>query len=125
MDYQVGKKQLSGIVNELAERYRKVEVANALDALKDTGFYWATRAGVTISIEDVVAPPNKAEIMDSYERRADKVQREYDRGLITDEERRQELIEIWTHATADVETDMVNAFPATNGVDDGQLRRPR
>ncbi|WP_433499596.1 DNA-directed RNA polymerase subunit beta' [Sphaerimonospora sp. CA-214678] len=116
VDYQVGKKQLSGIVNELAERYRKVEVANALDALKDTGFYWATRAGVTISIEDVVAPPNKAEIMDSYERRADKVQREYDRGLITDEERRQELIEIWTHATADVETDMVNAFPATNPV---------
>ncbi|GIH69620.1 DNA-directed RNA polymerase subunit beta' [Sphaerimonospora thailandensis] len=116
VNYQVGKKQLSGIVNELAERYRKVEVANALDALKDTGFYWATRAGVTISIEDVVAPPNKAEIMDSYERRADKVQREYDRGLITDEERRQELIEIWTHATADVETDMVNAFPDTNPV---------
>ena len=41
--------------------------------------------------------------MESYERRADKVQREYERGLITDEERRQELIEIWTHATADVE----------------------
>ena len=45
--------------------------------------------------------------MENYERRADKVQREYERGLITDEERRQELIEIWTHATADVETDMV------------------
>lgn len=116
VNYQVGKKQLSAIVNELAERYPKVEVANALDSLKDAGFYWATRAGVTISIEDVVAPPNKAEIMESYERRADKVQREYDRGLITDEERRQELIEIWTHATADVETDMVNAFPATNPV---------
>ncbi|MEV7803682.1 DNA-directed RNA polymerase subunit beta' [Microbispora sp. NPDC088329] len=116
VNYQVGKKQLSAIVNELAERYPKVEVANALDSLKDAGFYWATRAGVTISIEDVVAPPNKAAIMESYEKRADKVQREYDRGLITDEERRQELIEIWTHATADVETDMVNAFPATNPV---------
>ncbi|MBO4271739.1 DNA-directed RNA polymerase subunit beta' [Microbispora triticiradicis] len=116
VNYQVGKKQLSAIVNELAERYPKVDVANALDALKDAGFHWATRAGVTISIEDVVAPPNKAAIMESYERRADKVQREYDRGLITDEERRQELIEIWTHATADVETDMVNAFPATNPV---------
>ncbi|GGO06246.1 DNA-directed RNA polymerase subunit beta' [Microbispora rosea subsp. aerata] len=116
VNYQVGKKQLSGIVNELAERYPKVEVANALDALKDTGFYWATRAGVTISIEDVVAPPNKAAIMEAYEKRADKVQREYDRGLITDEERRQELIEIWTHATADVEADMVKAFPATNPV---------
>jgi DNA-directed RNA polymerase subunit beta' len=116
VNYEVGKKQLSTIVNELAERYPKVEVAAALDALKDAGFHWATRAGVTIAIEDVVAPPNKAEILDTYERRADKVQREYDRGLITDDERRQELIEIWTHATADVAQDMEAAFPETNPV---------
>jgi DNA-directed RNA polymerase subunit beta' len=116
VNYEVAKKQLSTIVNELAESYPKVEVAAALDALKDAGFHWATRAGVTIAIEDVVAPPNKAEILDTYEKRADKVQREYDRGLITDDERRQELIEIWTHATADVAQDMENAFPETNPV---------
>jgi DNA-directed RNA polymerase subunit beta' len=116
VNFEVGKKQLSTIVNELAERYPKVEVAAALDALKDAGFHWATRSGVTISIEDVAAPPNKREILDTYEKRADKVQREYERGLITDDERRQELIEIWTHATADVAQDMENAFPATNPV---------
>ena len=116
VNYEVSKKQLSTIVNELAESYPKVEVAAALDALKDAGFHWATRAGVTIAIEDVVAPPNKAAILDTYEKRADKVQREYDRGLITDDERRQELIEIWTHATADVAQDMENAFPETNPV---------
>jgi DNA-directed RNA polymerase subunit beta' len=116
VNYEVGKKQLSTIVNELAEGYPKVEVAAALDALKDAGFHWATRSGVTIAIDDVVAPPNKATILDNYERRADKVQREYDRGLITDDERRQELIEIWTHATADVAQDMENAFPETNPV---------
>ncbi len=60
VNYEVGKKQLSAIVNELAETYPKVEVAAALDNLKDAGFHWATRAGVTIAIEDVVAPPNKA-----------------------------------------------------------------
>jgi DNA-directed RNA polymerase subunit beta' len=112
----VGKKQLSVIVNSLAETYPKVQVAAALDNLKDAGFHWATRSGVTIGIEDVVAPPNKAAILDGYERRADKVQREYERGLITDDERRQELIEIWTHATAEVAQDMENAFPATNPV---------
>ncbi len=112
----MGKKQLSTIVNELAETYPKVEVAAALDALKDAGFHWATRAGVTIAIEDVIAPPNKAEILDAYEKRADKVQREYERGLITDDERRQELIEIWTHATSDVAKDMEAAFPETNSV---------
>jgi DNA-directed RNA polymerase subunit beta' len=116
VNYEVSKKQLSAIVNELAENYPKVEVAAALDNLKDAGFHWATRAGVTIAIEDVVAPPNKAQILESYEKRADKVQREYERGLITDEERRQELIEIWTHATADVAKDMEAAFPATNSV---------
>jgi DNA-directed RNA polymerase subunit beta' len=116
VNYEVGKKQLSAIVNELAETYPKVQVADALDALKDAGFHWATRAGVTIAIEDVVAPPNKQTILESYEKRADKVQREYERGLITDEERRQELIEIWTHATADVAKDMEAAFPETNSV---------
>src|SRR6266571_4030073 len=116
VNYEVGKKQLSVIVNELAEKYPKVEVAAALDKLKDAGFHWATRAGVTIAIEDVVAPPNKAAILDTYEKRAEKVQREYERGLITDDERRQELIEIWTHATADVAQDMEAAFPETNPV---------
>ena len=116
VNYLVDRKALTVIVNSLAETYPKVEVAAALDALKDAGFHWATRAGVTIAIEDVVAPPNKAAILENYERRADKVQREYERGLITDEERRQELIEIWTHATADVAQDMEAAFPDTNSV---------
>src|SRR5580658_8653188 len=116
VNYEVGKRQLTVIVNSLAETYPKVAVATALDNLKDAGFHWATRAGVTIAIEDVVAPPNKAAILENYERRADKVQREYERGLITDDERRQELIEIWTHATADVAQDMEAAFPETNSV---------
>jgi DNA-directed RNA polymerase subunit beta' len=116
VNHEVGRKQLTTIVNELAETYPKVEVATALDALKDAGFHWATRAGVTIAIEDVIAPPHKAEILETYEKRADKVQREYDRGLITDDERRQELIEIWTHATTDVAQDMEAAFPETNSV---------
>jgi DNA-directed RNA polymerase subunit beta' len=116
VNYEVAKKQLSTIVNELAETYPKVEVAAALDALKDVGFYWATRSGVTIAIEDVVAPPNKPQILENYERRAEKVQLDYERGLITDDERRQDLIEIWTHATTDVAQDMEAAFPETNPV---------
>ena len=126
VNYEVGKRQLTVIVNSLAETYPKVEVAAALDNLKDAGFHWATRAGVTIAIEDVVAPPNKAAILENYERRADKVQREYERGLITDDERRQELIEIWTHATADVAQGHGGGLPRDQlGLDDGQLRRPR
>ena len=113
---EIGKKQLGVIVNDLAERYTKVEVAHALDALKDTGFYWATRSGVTISIEDVVTPSEKPEIMAKFEGQAAKVQQQYERGLITDEERRQELIEIWNTATIDVAKAMEATFEKTNPI---------
>ena len=99
VDAEVGKKQLGSIVNDLAERYSKVEVANSLDALKDLGFRWATRSGVTVSIDDFSTPPSKPEIMARYEAQAEKVQKQFERGLITSSERRQELIEIWTGPT--------------------------
>jgi DNA-directed RNA polymerase subunit beta' len=116
VNHQVGKKELGVIVNDLAERYSKVDVANALDALKDTGFHWGTRSGVTVSIEDVVTPPRKQEILGAYETQAAKVQTQFDRGLITEDERRQELIEIWTQATAEVSAEMEKGFDEDNPI---------
>ena len=112
----VDKKALADIVNTLAERYEKVEVAASLDALKSAGFHWATRSGVTIAIGDVATPKNKQEILDRYEALAAKVQDQYDNGLITNPERRQELIEIWTRATNEVDAEMRKAFPKYNTV---------
>jgi len=116
VDHDVTKKALGAIVDKLAEFYPKVTVAQTLDALKSLGFHWATRAGVTIGIEDVVTPPRKREILDGYETQADKVQSQYEKGLITDDERRQELIEIWTKATAEVGKAMEDNFPRLNPV---------
>jgi len=116
VDYEVGKKQLGVIVNDLAERYTKVGVAASLDALKDTGFYWATRSGVTVSIEDVVTPSRKGEILESFEEQAKKVQKQFERGLITDDERRQELIEIWTQASNKVAEEMEQSFDKDNPI---------
>jgi DNA-directed RNA polymerase subunit beta' len=116
VDLDVTKKQLGAIVDKLAEFYPKVTVAQTLDALKSLGFHWATRAGATIGIEDVVTPPRKKEILESYETQADKVQSQYEKGLITDDERRQELIEIWTKATAEVGKEMEENFPRVNPV---------
>src|ERR671932_2518702 len=98
VNYQVPKKELGAIVNDLAERYPKVQVAATLDALKAAGFRWATRSGITIAIDDVVTPPVKQQILDRHEDEARKIQREYARGQIPDSERRGELIEIWTRA---------------------------
>ncbi len=116
VDFQVDKKALGALVNQLADRYPKIEVARTLDALKELGFHWATRSGVTISIEDVVTPPQKAELLAAAEERAAKVQSQYERGLITDSERRQELIEIWTRATDEVARAMQDNFPRENPV---------
>ncbi|GAA4961435.1 DNA-directed RNA polymerase subunit beta' [Kineococcus glutinatus] len=112
----VDKKRLSAIVNDLAERYPKVQVAATLDALKEAGFHWATRSGTTVSIADVVSPPNKQEILERFEAKAEKVQQQYERGLITDDERRQELIEIWTQATNEVAKDLEAAMPTHNTI---------
>ncbi|CAJ59738.1 MULTISPECIES: DNA-directed RNA polymerase subunit beta' [Frankia] len=113
---QLNKKAQAAIVNDLAERYPKIQVAATLDALKSAGFYWATRSGVTVAIEDVVAPPNKAEILDDYEQRADRVQKQFDRGFLSDEERRSELVQIWTEATNKIAEAMEKNFPQTNPV---------
>ncbi|MCK9924492.1 DNA-directed RNA polymerase subunit beta' [Frankia sp. AgPm24] len=113
---QLNKKAQAAIVNDLAERYPKIQVAATLDALKSAGFYWATRSGVTVAIEDVVAPPNKAEILDDYEQRADRVQKQFDRGFLSDEERRSELVQIWTEATNRIAEAMEANFPKTNPV---------
>ena len=126
MNYEVGKKALGAIVNDLAERYTKVEVAASLDALKDAGFHWATRSGVTVSIDDVTTPGNKAEILEDYEEQAEKVQKQFERGLVTDEERRQELIEIWTQASNEVAKAMEENFDKTQpDLHDGRLGRLR
>src|SRR5674476_519958 len=116
VDEKVDKKRLSLIVNDLAERYTKAQVAASLDALKETGFSWATRSGATVAISDVVTPPRKIEILEGYEAKAAKVQTQYERGLITDDERRQELIEIWTQATNEVAKEMEAHLPRTNPI---------
>ncbi|MCL2668660.1 MAG: DNA-directed RNA polymerase subunit beta', partial [Micrococcales bacterium] len=93
-----------------------VEVAASLDALKEAGFRWSTRSGVTIAISDVATPSAKAGILEKHEAEAAKVQDQYDMGLITNDERRQNLIEIWTRATDAVAKEMQDNFPARNAL---------
>jgi len=114
VNYEVRKGQLSAIVNDLAERFPKVQLAATLDALKEAGFHWATWSGVTIGIEDVVQPPRKREILERYEKEAERIDKQYQRGLMTAEERRGELIEIWTKATNEVAKELETSLPEGN-----------
>ncbi|MDR2895483.1 MAG: DNA-directed RNA polymerase subunit beta' [Propionibacteriaceae bacterium] len=112
----VGKRQSGRIVNDLAERYSKNIVAETLDNLKDIGFKWATRSGVTVSIADMQTPASKPAILEGYEAKAAKIDKLYDRGAVTEDERRQELIQIWTDATAELTVAMEKNFSKENPI---------
>ncbi len=110
------KGDVGRLVDEVVHRYDRARVEQVLDDLKNLGFHYATRAGVTIGIEDVTTPDSKAKILDEHEKRAQKVETQYRKGIITDDERRQELIEIWTQATDEVKDAMEAQFTPTNPI---------
>ena len=85
----------------------------SLRILKALGYEWSTRAGLTISISDVTTPPAKAGLLEKFEGEATKVENQYDRGIITDDERRQQEIEIWTDATNQVTRAMQDLMSST------------
>ncbi len=116
IDYHVGKKQLGNIVNTLAESYPKTVVTAVLDSMKDLGYRWGTRSGVTVSIGDVQTPVDKPQIMASYDGKAAKIDKLYERGAVTEDERRQELIQIWTDATSELTDAMEKNFSKTNPI---------
>ncbi|HEX4865014.1 MAG TPA: DNA-directed RNA polymerase subunit beta', partial [Acidimicrobiales bacterium] len=100
----VGKKahSIGGIVQDLADNYHLVEVAESLDQIKDLCFRYAARSGLTISIDDVKTPESKSEIISKFEAEAQKAETQFKRGIITDDERRQKEIEIWTTANSEI-----------------------
>ncbi len=104
VDELIGKNAtpIGTIVEEISGNFSRQEVAEALDAIKNLGFKYATRSGLTISIDDVVTTSDKAEILNKYELQAEKVETNYRRGVIVDDERRQQQIEIWTNANKEV-----------------------
>ncbi|HKN39635.1 MAG TPA: DNA-directed RNA polymerase subunit beta', partial [Acidimicrobiia bacterium] len=111
-DTVVKKRDMTTIVDDLVRFYPKAIVAQSLDHLKDLGFHFSTRSGLTISIDDVRTPPDKASILDGFEREAEKVETQFRKGVITDDERRQKEIEIWTEATDKVREAMQRSMAA-------------
>ena len=113
---QMHKKVQASIINDLAERYPMIVVAQTVDKLKDAGFHWATRSGVTVSMADVLVPPNKAEILDGYEEKADVIEKKYQRGGLTREERTDALVTIWKDATEEVGNALREHYPSDNPI---------
>ena len=113
---QAPKKRLSKIVDDIATRYPTAQVAATLDALKDMGFTRAPWSGVSFAFSDVIQPPERDEYIEKYEAEADKVNENYEIGMLTEEERRQELIDLWTKCTSEVSEAVEEHFDSKNNL---------
>lgn len=108
---------LGDVINDLAVKYPMISVAQTLDKMKDAGFYWATRSGVTITMHDVLVLPNKTEILESYEAEAERIERKYwEQGALTERERYERLVELWKDATDKVGSSVEELYPDDNPI---------
>jgi DNA-directed RNA polymerase subunit beta' len=98
----LSKKEMDTFISSLADRYGAHVIAGVLDKIKALGFHYATKAGITVSKNDIVIPQAKEEILAGYEERVANVEQLYERGLITEEERHEQIVNLWTEATEDV-----------------------
>ena len=108
----INKRVMTELVDVLARAYPKSVVAESLDKMKGLCFRYAAQSGLTISVDDIKTPIDKKSILDRHEKEADKVEQQFRRGVITDGERRQKEVEIWSEATTEVENSMKIALKA-------------
>jgi DNA-directed RNA polymerase subunit beta' len=112
----LSKRELDGFIGELVERYGPNTIAAALDIIKSLTFRFATRAGITISKNDIVVPDEKEEILARFEAEVATVEKEYERGLMTEEERHERIVAIWTEATNEVGDKMMDNLSKVNPI---------
>ena len=110
------KRDTTELVDQLVQSYGATTISQVLDAFKDLGFEFATKAGITISKNDVVIPPSKGEIVKSYEEKVAELTSQYDMGLITQEERHEAVVEQWNACTEEVAEAMVKNLDVLNPI---------
>jgi DNA-directed RNA polymerase subunit beta' len=110
------KRDTTRLIDMLVQTYGATTISLVLDAFKDLGFKYATQAGITISKNDVVVPPEKQEIIDGYDKLVGEISDQYDMGLITQEERHEAVVEKWNAATDEVAEAMVANLETLNPI---------
>lgn len=113
---EINKKEIARIVEDFCDHFDLNKLRDTLDKIKTLGFNYATKAGLTMAVEDITIPPNKWEILNAPEEAVEKIELQYRKGLITKEERHQRVVDIWTKATEDVTAAMEENFDKFNPV---------
>jgi DNA-directed RNA polymerase subunit beta' len=115
-NYTVGKKELGKIVAKCYQILGPSATANMLDGIKRQGYIYSTKAGITISVADIKVPEEKNALLKAAEEKVEETQKQYRRGLITDDERYKLVIEIWNQTTEDVKDALLNTLDKFNPV---------
>ena len=100
------KGTLEKVIAQVFKRYKTTETSTMLDKMKDLGFYYSTIAGITVSMGDVKLSQNKPQIVDEAQKMVDKINKQYKRGLITEDERYNKVIETWNNAKDEVQAEL-------------------
>ena len=100
------KGALEKIIAQMFKRYRTTETSIFLDKLKDQGFKYSTYSGITIAYSDIVTSKNKEAIVEASNKEVKKINKQFQRGLITDKERLDLVIEVWNKAKKDIEVEL-------------------
>src|SRR5215217_8413206 len=107
---------MGDFIAELVDEYGAPAIAPVLDTIKSLGFKYATMAGISVSKNDVVIPPDKESILEDFEARVATVEDQHARGLITDEERHEIIVNLWTEATDEVAGAMEKSLDELNPI---------
>ena len=110
------KKILGNIIAEVFKRFKITETSKMLDRMKDLGFKYSTRAGITVGVADIVVLPEKQEILDKAQTKVDGVMKQFRRGLITEEERYDRVISIWSEAKDEIQSKLMASLHHLNPI---------
>ena len=102
----LGKKNLQSIIAQVFKRYKTTETSTMLDKLKNLGFEYSTYSGITMSAFDIIADSNKEQIISDGKKKVDQIGKQYKRGLITEQERYERVIEVWNNANEQIKNDL-------------------
>ncbi|HJE19585.1 MAG TPA: DNA-directed RNA polymerase subunit beta' [Aliicoccus persicus] len=110
------KKYLGQIIAEVFNKFHITETSVMLDLMKDLGFKYSSKAGITVGVSDIVVLPDKQEIINSTEEKVEKVQKQYERGLITEDERYANVIDLWTTAKDEIQVKLMKSLDKVNPI---------
>ncbi|MBE7354575.1 DNA-directed RNA polymerase subunit beta' [Staphylococcus haemolyticus] len=110
------KKFLGNIIAEVFNRFSITDISMMLDRMKDLGFKFSSKAGITVGVADIVVLPDKQDILDEHEKLVERVSKQFNRGLITEDERYNAVVEIWTDAKDQIQGELMQSLEKTNPI---------